>query len=228
MINPLIYACRAGRLYPTDRPRILPAQDQLAKRKPLIGLSPSFYPSLHKGEGFGERVRPKLIRSNGVVLLLLILLPGCAAVISKSLRAQVDLSLHFSEAFQNPKAYEGKIVIWGGEVIKTINQKDGTTLVEVLQRPLNRMEEPEVTKPPGGRFLMLSQKYLNSFILREGTRITIAGEILGERSMPLGEMEYRYPLILSREMYLWEYHFYYPSQYYPRGHFYFPWWWYFP
>ena len=174
------------------------------------------------------RVVPIQLNLPLLVLLLIILLPGCAPVISKSLRAQVDLSLHFSEVFQNPKAYEGKIVIWGGEVIKTINQKDGTTLVEVLQRPLNRMERPKVTKPSGGRFLILFREYLDSFIFGEGTRITVAGEILGERLRPLGEMEYRYPLILSKEIYLWEYHFYLPSQYYPWGHFYFPWWWYFP
>jgi outer membrane lipoprotein len=161
-------------------------------------------------------------------LLLLFLLPACAPVISKDLRAQADFSLHFWEVFPNPEAYKGKTVIWGGEIIKTINQKDETTLIEIFQRPLTRMGEPEVTEPSGGRFLALSQEYLEPYIFREGMTITVAGDILGEKTRPLGEIEYRYPLLLSKEMYLWRYHFYYPSRAYPSGHFYFPWWWYLP
>ena len=71
-----------------------------------------------------------------VGLLLLILFPGCGPI-SKELRAQTDRTLSFQQVFQNPEAYKGKIAIWGGEIIETTNQKDGTTLIVVLQRPLD-------------------------------------------------------------------------------------------
>ena len=129
------------------------------------------------------------------------------------------MSLTLQEVSENPEAYKGKIVIWGGEIVQTMNQKDGTTLIAVLQRPLNRIEEPEVTKPSGGRFLVFSRDYLDAFIFEEGIKVTVAGEILGEKIKPLGEIQYRYPSILSEEVYLWRYHFYYPSRYYPWGHF---------
>lgn len=74
-------------------------------------------------------------------VLLIAILPGCLPI-SKQLRAEADKTLTFPQVFQNPDAYKGKIVIWGGEVVEAINQKDGTTLIVVLQRPLDWTEEP--------------------------------------------------------------------------------------
>jgi outer membrane lipoprotein len=152
-----------------------------------------------------------------LIFLLFILLPGCAPVISKNLRAQADLSLTFQQVFQNPEAYKGKIVIWGGEIIETINQRDKTTLIEVLERPLDWTEEPKITKRSRGRFLVLAEGYLDPYIFRRGRELTVAGEILGEKSKLLAEMEYRYPLLLSKQIYLWGMHYYYhyPPPYYP-------------
>jgi outer membrane lipoprotein len=148
------------------------------------------------------------LRSPFLILLLALLLPGCAHVISKDLRAQADLTLTFQEVAPDPEVYLGKIVLWGGEIIQALNQGDRTTLIEVLERPLNWMEEPKVTDPSEGRFLILVETHLDPSIYRQGRKITVAGEILGEKTRPLGEMEYRYPLLLSRQSYLWTKCFY--------------------
>ncbi len=148
---------------------------------------------------------------------------GCAHVISKDLRAKADPSLTFREAFHNPNAHRGKTVIWGGEIIKTTNQKDGSTMIEVFQLPLNRREEPNETSPSEGRFLVIAKEYLDPYLFRRGRKITVAGELLGEERKPLGEMEYRYPLVSSKEIHLWrEYYYVRPYYYYP--YFYDPWW----
>ena len=73
-----------------------------------------------------------------LLLFFSILLTGCAHVISKDLRASADPSLTFKQVHQNSNTYKGKFVVWGGEIIETVNQKDGTTLIEVFQRPLGR------------------------------------------------------------------------------------------
>ena len=86
---------------------------------------------------------------------LIFLLSGCAHVISKDLRANADPSLTFSQAHQNPNSYKGKSVVWGGEIIETVNQKDGTTQIEVIQRPLGWREEPKEALASEGRFLIL-------------------------------------------------------------------------
>lgn len=153
-------------------------------------------------------------------LLFFILLSGCLPI-SKQLRAQADRTLTFQQVFQNPEAYIGKIVIWGGEVIETFNQKDGTTLIVVLQRPLDWMEEPK-SKRSEGRFIILVEGYIDPYVFRRGRRITVAGEIVGRKVMRLDELEYPYPLLRSKQIYLWGEYYYYPYAYYPWWHY--PYW----
>ena len=76
----------------------------------------------------------------------------------KNLREQADPALTFRQVSQHPSQYKEKIVIWGGDIIETVNQKDGTTLIEVFQRPLGWREEPKETVASEGRFLILVKK----------------------------------------------------------------------
>jgi len=160
-------------------------------------------------------------------LSLILLLSGCTHVISKDLRIKSDPHLTLGKVRQNPESYKGKFVIWGGEIIETTNQKDQNTLVEVFQRPLDRRGEPKEILTSEGRFLVLTEEYLDPYIFKKGRKITVAGEILGERIKPVGEMEYRYPFLSSKQIYLWEdyYSSPYPYTYYdPLRGYPFGWW----
>jgi len=164
----------------------------------------------------------KVINRPHILLLLfpVLLMMGCAHVISKDLRAKTDPSLTLNQIYQNPNIYKGKWVVWGGEIIEAVNQKDGTTQIEVFQKPLGWMGEPYETAASQGRFLVLADKYLDSYLFRRGRKITVAGEILGEKFKPIGEMDYRYLLLSGKQIYLWPEYYYrpYPSYYYD------PWW----
>jgi len=158
------------------------------------------------------------------LFLIFSFISGCGHVISENLRKQIDPAITFKQVFENPSAYTGKMVLWGGEIIQAINQKDGTTLIEVFQTPLRWRGEPKDTEesiPFEGRFLIRIAKYIDPYLYRRGRKITVAGEIQGEITKLLDEMSYRYPVILSRQIYLWEeYHYQYPTHYY----YYDPWW----
>jgi len=155
-----------------------------------------------------------------LLFLLVFLSSGCVHVISKDLRAKSDPSLTLSQVRHNPEAFKGKWVVWGGEIIETVAQKNTTTQIEVFQRPLGWRGEPNKTYPSEGRFLVLADEYLDPYIFRRGKKITVAGEILGEKIKPLGEMDYRYPMVSSKQIYLWPEYYYqpYPYTYYD------PWW----
>ena len=160
-----------------------------------------------------------------LVVVLLTFVSGCAHVISQDLREAADPGVTFREILNNPNAYRGRSVVWGGEIIETTNKRDGSTLLEVFQRSLNWREEP--TGLSDGRFLARVDNYLDPYVYRKGRSITVAGELLGEEVRPLGEMNYRYPLVFSKQLHLWEYYSY-PSDYYPYpGWYYNPWypWW---
>jgi len=156
--------------------------------------------------------------------MLVLLLSGCVHVISKDLRIKSDPSLTLSQVSRNPDTFKGKMILWGGEIIETTNQKGGTTQIEVFQKPLGWREEPKETVVSVGRFLILADEYLDPYIFRRGRKITVAGEIIGEKMKLLGEMDYRYPIVSSKQIYLWPQYYYQPYPY-----FYFdPWWWSYP
>ncbi len=121
---------------------------------------------------------------------------------------------HIETSPWGSSAYNGKSVIWGGDIIQTTNQQDGTRQIEVFQRPLGWGEEPKGTLASEGRFLIVADKYLDPYIFKTGRKITVAGEIQGEQIRPLGKMDYRYPVLLSKQIYLWENYYYYPYPYY--------------
>jgi len=83
-----------------------------------------------------------------------------------------------------------------------VNTPEGTRLV-LLQYPTNRRGGPQTHASPGRRFLALAPEYLETAIYRPGRTLTVAGEVRGQRELPVGATVYRYPLLAPREMYLW-------------------------
>ena len=168
----------------------------------------------------------RLVENLGIFLSLVFVASGCAPVISKGLRAQIDKEILFEEVIKDPEAYQGKIVVWAGVIIGSKNRKEGT-LLEVLQKPADMVGRPKDVDRSGGRFLALYNGYLDMAIYAQGREVTVAGEIKGKRALPLDEIEYTYPLISVKEIHLWS-----PESKdrvcpYPYWHYY-PWWWYYP
>ncbi len=147
---------------------------------------------------------------------------GCAPVISTELKAGVDTSIAFKEIQENPDAYKGKTILWGGGIIQTLPQEDGTALIEVLDWPLGFWDEPRETVAFHGKFLVLIKGPRDFSNYKRGKRITLVGEIQGvipgNRIKELTDPTYRYPLVLNKELHVWWYPFYpYSSVLGPRA-----------
>ncbi|MEJ2066562.1 MAG: Slp family lipoprotein [Deltaproteobacteria bacterium] len=136
------------------------------------------------------------------VIATVLLLAGCAHVISRGVLQEVDTSVSFAQLSKDPEAYRGKTVLLGGDVIETQNLSD-KTLVFVLQRPLDRRGEPGAGDVSEGRFIITTPGFLDPAIYGPGRKITVAGTVVGKEVRPLGEIEYTYPIIEKRELYLW-------------------------
>ncbi len=142
-------------------------------------------------------------RVSFVLVIITAFLASCAHVISEEVRTRADSGIVMQELFTNPEAFRGKTVILGGTVIQSRNTPDGT-YVEVLQKPLDSRGRPEDTDFSYGRFIVLSSGYLDSAVFAKGRELTVAGEIIGKKVIPLDDILYTYPLLKSIEIHLSE------------------------
>ncbi len=157
-----------------------------------------------------------------IIYIALLALLGCAPVISKQVREQVNQSITLEEVCKNPERYRGEVIIVSGDIIETENTKEGT-FIKVLQHPPDFRGKPKNTDASVGRFLAFAGYYLDPFIYAKGRNVTIAGEVQGKQTLPLDEIEYSYPLIHIKEIYLWPIvrTYYFPRRYYYNNY----WWW---
>jgi outer membrane lipoprotein len=130
-------------------------------------------------------------------------LQGCSYAISPGMADKADKTISFEKLQADPDAYAGKLLILGGTItqITTVNQG---MLIEVDQKQLDYWGKPERTSRTGGRFIVFHPGYLNTMIYGQGVEITIAGEVLGLRSPMIGDRQYDYPVVLVKELKLWE------------------------
>jgi outer membrane lipoprotein len=133
-----------------------------------------------------------------VIACLVLTGMGCTHVVSETLRQQAQPPVPFAELRANPEALKGRTVIMGGEILQTTNLRDATR-IEVLQRPLNVSESPQLTDATGGRFMALCNEYLDPAVYAQHRRITVAGQVMGTYEGKVGEADYSYPLISCEE-----------------------------
>jgi len=141
---------------------------------------------------------------------------GCSHVLSSDIRQEVDATVTFSDLQNAPDAFRGRTVLLGGVIVATENGEDGT-LMEVYQTEMNTVGEPVRVDQSGGRFLAFYGGFLDGEIYRKGRKVTMAGVVQGAKMKRLGELSYRYPYLMVRELHLWKEENTYPYGVYGRG-----------
>ncbi|MBI5665873.1 MAG: Slp family lipoprotein [Nitrospirae bacterium] len=136
-----------------------------------------------------------------LVLIILSVIPGCAHVISGDLRKQVNKGTPVAALFEHPDDYKGEIVVLGGAIAGSRNTNEGT-YIEIVEKELDYQGRPMYTDKTHGRFIVLHDGFLDAAIYSTGRYITVAGEVIGKRTQPLGEIDYSYLFIKSRELHL--------------------------
>jgi outer membrane lipoprotein len=155
---------------------------------------------------------------------------GACAPFSKDIMRRVDPTLTFAEIQKDPQRYLGKVVLWGGVIVETENRKD-ETLLKVMRTELDYEKRPMNRDRSTGRFIVRAGGFLDPAIYREGREITAAGEVAGKEVLPIGGIMYTYPVILAKEIRLWEKQIAVPYDYppwfwgpYPYGDYRYPYW----
>ena len=148
-------------------------------------------------------MRLKLRMSWSLVALVLVAACSSQQVIPEALEPLVDRAVTFREVADAPDSYQGKIVVFGGEVLKAKRLKNGTQ-IELLQLPLDKGERPLLDRQQsGGRFLAIQQEFLDPATIVEGTHMTIVGELSKAKVEHLDDVEYRYPVLIVKHLHAW-------------------------
>lgn len=148
---------------------------------------------------------------------LMFLLNACTPVISPQLMDQVDRDISYGSLASHPDEFKGKIVLLGGTIVQTV-PKPKETEIEVVQKQTSSNGEPYLTDRSEGRYLVRVDRFLDPAIYRSGRDLTVAGEVQGSEVRRLGEIDYRYPVILASELYLWKRPTASPAYPYPYGY----------
>lgn len=101
-----------------------------------------------------------------ILMTGLVLLSGCAHVISRATLDEANQNVTFAELRQDPSRFLGTMVILGGVIVKTVPEKTGT-LLEVYQTRTDRWGEPLDLDHSGGRFWPTTG---NSWTVKSGAR----------------------------------------------------------
>lgn len=151
----------------------------------------------------GLRVLPTATLFVGLLVAI-----GCTSyrVIPEELEGRVNMNQPLREVAQHPAAHGGDLVVWGGEVLQATRMKDATR-VEVLQIPLNDDLIPAGERGESqGRFLAFDRQgeILDPAVVKEGTKVTIVGEVQSPVSMTADAGPQQYPSLAIRDMTIWE------------------------
>jgi outer membrane lipoprotein len=142
-----------------------------------------------------------------LIILMIAVLPAmtmsCAPVFPREALDKVDTRITFAELRKNPEQFKGARVLLAGVIIAARNTREGT-LIEVLQKPADSRGGPVETDDTEGRFILQSSQFLDAAVYRPGRRLSVIAEVLGRKELPLDEILYVYPLLVIRELHLWE------------------------
>ena len=158
-----------------------------------------------------------------LLIFLFLISAGCVPLISRELRRELSPDITFKEVIKDPDAHKGKTILISGIILGSRNTKEGT-LIEILQKPADMEGKPKDVDESDGRFLALYDGYLDTAIYSRGRDVAVAGEITGKRILPLGEIDYIYPLISIKEVHLFKVRKEEGFRYHPYPY----WWWYHP
>lgn len=143
-----------------------------------------------------------LMRRLCLLALGLIILSSCTYAISRNIRTQAVRGVSFTDVRDNVDKYRGLIFIWGGFIVSN-TAKDGTTVLEVVQNPLDSFGEVVNTDVSEGRFLAETKMTLDPSIYSKNRVVTVAGRLEGGREKPLDGRQYFYPVLEIIEIRLW-------------------------
>lgn len=149
------------------------------------------------------------------------LLGACATDVPRPIRDSLPESPGLAQVRENPAAFQGRVVRWGGTLAGVQNQAQ-ETILEVVDRPLERGGRPIESDRSAGRFLVRAKGFLDPSVYANNRQVTVYGQISGSEQRKIGEFPYTYPVVVADQLHLWP-PYVEPQPYYRDPYWYDPW-----
>ncbi len=153
------------------------------------------------------------------------LLAACASLVPLEIREAPPGDPGLEEVLGSTADFVSQRVRWGGVILETEN-RENTTRVILLARPLHRGGKPQSTDESAGRFIAAVPLFLDPEVYSGDRKMTVTGTVLGSETRDVGDFPYTHPVIRVESHYLW------PVEPRPPARYRYPWyydpWWYDP
>nr|WP_242467413.1 Slp family lipoprotein [Thiocapsa imhoffii] len=170
-------------------------------RPPQVGALPSPRPP-RRGH-HGPRHAPPRVTAHLPILLFALTLGACAHTrVPEAVRDPKLPSPAIAAVQQDPAAFVGQSVRWGGTILAVHNEPNQTQ-IEILARPLHRDGRPHDTDRILGRFLVIFAGFKDPATFPTHHRLTVVGPLQGIAIRDVGEFPYHYPLVEAQAWFLW-------------------------
>ncbi|HTG00514.1 MAG TPA: Slp family lipoprotein [Nitrospirota bacterium] len=138
-----------------------------------------------------------------IVLVLVFAASSCTPPFPREVLDRVDSKVTFHEIRTAPDSFKGAWILLGGVIVSVRNGKEETQ-IEVLQKPTDGSGRPLDTDVTEGRFLLVTNQYLDAAVFQPGRLIGAIGEVSGHRSMAIDDIMYSYPVLNIKALHLWQ------------------------
>lgn len=162
-----------------------------------------------------------------------VILGGCATTVPEEIRIAPEGSPTVAEVRGEINRFTGSRVRWGG-VIAGIENREDSTLLEVVSRELTSSGRPRTDDRSAGRFLAVVNGFLDPAVYNDGREVTVNGILEQPVERNIDQYPYHYPVVKTEHLYLWEplrpvdpyYHhpIWYDPWYHPYPYYRYPYW----
>lgn len=135
-------------------------------------------------------------------LTSIILMSGCASHIPPEIRQAPENTPGVENVHENPESYIAQKIRWGGVIVQTENKKEASRLT-IVAYPLNKYGEPVSSGQSSGRFIAISDEFLEPKTYTADRKVTIVGSLTKAEIVQVDEFAYQYPVVQVEQVYLW-------------------------
>lgn len=139
-----------------------------------------------------------------LIFAMLLVTAACTPPVSKQSLNLVDPGITFEEVRQNPDRHVGRYLLVGGAIAAVRGSDSGGSELEVVQFPTNHRGRIISTDRSDGRFIARDSTFRDPAIYHPGRLVTLVGQVAGQMTGRLGEVDYLYPVLTVHELHLWD------------------------